>query len=63
MEVGYKSRWWARCNHVCNKFGLWRICYGLGIFFDYAWHEMCGRRLLWQESRSIAGDSGGMVSA
>ena len=23
MEIGYKSRWWARCNHVCNKFGLW----------------------------------------
>ena len=22
MEVGYKSRWWARCNHVCDKFGL-----------------------------------------
>ena len=23
MDVGYKSRWWARCNHVCDKFGLW----------------------------------------
>ena len=23
--------------------------------------EMCGRRLLWQESRSMAGDIGGMV--
>ena len=22
MEVGYKSRWWARCNHVCDKFSL-----------------------------------------
>ena len=22
MEVGYKSRWWARCNNVCEKFGL-----------------------------------------
>ena len=22
MEVGYKSRLWARCNHVCDKFGL-----------------------------------------
>ena len=21
MEVGYKSRWWARCNHVCEKLG------------------------------------------
>ena len=21
-EIGYKSRWWARCNHVCDKFGL-----------------------------------------
>ena len=20
MEVGYKARWWARCNHVCEKF-------------------------------------------
>ena len=25
MEVGYKSRWWARCNHVCHKFGLWEL--------------------------------------
>ena len=23
MEVEYKSRWWARCNHVCDNFGLW----------------------------------------
>ena len=25
MEVGYKSRWWARCNHVCEKFGMWEL--------------------------------------
>ena len=25
MEVGYKSRWWARCIHVCDKFGLWEL--------------------------------------
>ena len=25
MEVGYKSRWWARCNHVCDKFGMWEL--------------------------------------
>ena len=25
MEAGYKSRWWARCNHVCDKFGLWEL--------------------------------------
>ena len=25
MEVGYKSRWWARFNHVCDKFGLWEL--------------------------------------
>ena len=25
MGVGYKSRWWARCNHVCDKFGLWEV--------------------------------------
>ena len=25
MEVGYRSRWWARCNHVCDKFGLWEL--------------------------------------
>ena len=23
MELGYKSRWWARCNHVCDKFDMW----------------------------------------
>ena len=25
MEVGYKYRWWARGNHVCDKFGLWEL--------------------------------------
>ena len=25
MEVGYKSRWWARCNHAYDKFGLWEL--------------------------------------
>ena len=25
MEVGYKSRWWATSNHVCDKFGLWEL--------------------------------------
>ena len=22
-DVGYKSRWWARCSHVCV--GLWEL--------------------------------------
>ena len=22
MEIGYKSRWWARCNHVCVRFNM-----------------------------------------
>ena len=21
-EIGYKSGWWARCNHMCKMFGL-----------------------------------------
>ena len=25
MEVGYKSRWWTRCNHVCDNIGLWEL--------------------------------------
>ena len=25
MEVRYTSRWWERCNHVCEKFGLWEL--------------------------------------
>ena len=25
MEVGYESGWWARCNHVCEKFGQWEM--------------------------------------
>ena len=25
MEVGYKSKWWVRCNHVCDKFGMWEL--------------------------------------
>ena len=20
-KIGFKSRWWARCNHLCEKFG------------------------------------------
>ena len=24
-DVGYKSKWWAICNHVCEKFGLWDL--------------------------------------
>ena len=74
MEIGYKSGWWARCNHVCDKFGLWELVNllwlrninkegmaMLGMKYD---RKMCGRRLLWREyRRSMAGDSGGMVSA
>ena len=30
-EAGYKSRWWARCNHVCDKFGLWVLLNLLGL--------------------------------
>ena len=22
VEIGCKSRWWARCRHICSKFGL-----------------------------------------
>ena len=25
MEIGYESRWWARCNHLCEKFGLMEL--------------------------------------
>ena len=25
MEIGYKYIWWARCNYVCEKFGLWEL--------------------------------------
>ena len=24
-EIGYKSRWWARYNHMCEKFGLKKL--------------------------------------
>ena len=37
MEVGYKSRWWARCNHVCEKFGLWELVNGLAILIRKEW--------------------------
>ena len=73
MEVGYKSRWWARCNHVCDKFGrcelvnllLWlRNINKEGMaMLGVNMTEMCGRRLLCRQSRSMAADSGGMVSA
>ena len=22
MEYGFKCRWWARCNYLCEKFGM-----------------------------------------
>ena len=25
MVDGYESRWWARCNHVCDRFALWEL--------------------------------------
>ena len=25
MGIGYKSIWWERCKHVCEKFGLWEL--------------------------------------
>ena len=25
MEIGCKSRLWARCNYVYEKFGLWEL--------------------------------------
>ena len=47
MEVGYKSRWCARCNHVCNKFGLWELVNLLWLKDinkelrnGYAWNEI-----------------------
>ena len=30
---------------------------------DWLLRVVCGRRLLWRESRSMAADSGGMISA
>ena len=25
IETGCKSRWWARCRHICTKFGLMEL--------------------------------------
>ena len=25
LETGYKARWWARCMHICTKFGLMEL--------------------------------------
>ena len=25
MEIGYITRWWARCNHFVRGFGLWEL--------------------------------------
>ena len=25
IETGCKSRWWARCRHICSKFGLMEL--------------------------------------
>ena len=32
MELGYNSRWWAICNPVCDKFGLWELV-------NLLWHK------------------------
>ena len=57
MDVGYKSRWWARCSHVCV--GLWELVNllwlkninkeGTAICLELSMTEMCGRRL-WGEN-------------
>ena len=68
MQIGYKYRWWARCNHVCKKFGLWELLNLLWlrnisqkwICLEWSMIEMYGSKLLLRESRSIAG---GMVLA
>ena len=26
-EIGYKSIWWTRCNHLCEKFSLRELVY------------------------------------
>ena len=25
IETGCKSRWWARCKHICSEFGLMEL--------------------------------------
>ena len=25
IETGCKSKWWARCRHICIKFGLMKL--------------------------------------
>ena len=27
IETGCKSRWWARCRHICTKFGQMELVY------------------------------------
>ena len=70
IEVGYKSRW-ARCNHVCDKFGLWELVNllwlrninregmaMLGMKYDRnVWKKTCG------ENPGVWQGTGGMVSA
>ena len=70
MEVGYKSRLWARCNNVCDKFGLWELVYLLWLRNinkeDMAMLGMKNDRNVWKKTfmariLSMAGDSRGMV--
>ena len=63
MEIGYKSRWWVRCNHVCDKFGLWELVNllwrrnmnregmaMLGMKYDTNEEDFCGEHPgVWQE--------------
>ena len=72
VEVEYKSRWWARCNHVCDKFGLWELVNLLwfrninkeGMAMLGMKHDRnVWKRLLWRESMSMVGDGGAMVTA
>ena len=52
MEVGYKSRWWTRCNHVCDKFGLWELVnlYGLRILIRKEWLCLKYDRSVWKKT-------------
>ena len=50
MEVGYKSIRWARCNHVCDKFGLWDLVNLLWLM-NINKEGFCGENPgVWQET-------------
>ena len=38
VEIGRKSRWWARCKHICSKFGQMELVNLIWLRCECEWN-------------------------